>query len=113
MSAAVAIPHLDISKAPGASREGARLHAVDRTGAGSAIVFLFLPLVAVAQNQSPASSNSPQTPNAQTLPRVTTTVEVHADTKDNYLPENVTAGTLEGAPLGETPLSASVVTRGL
>ena len=38
---------------------------------------------------------------------------VHGDSKDDYLPETVTAGTLDGAELSETPLSATVVTRGL
>ena len=33
--------------------------------------------------------------------------------KDDYLPETVTAGTLDGAPLSETPFSATVVTRDL
>jgi iron complex outermembrane receptor protein len=47
------------------------------------------------------------------IPPVTTTVVVHGDAKDNYLPETVTAGTLDGASLSETPLSATVVTRDL
>ena len=36
-----------------------------------------------------------------------------AKSEDNYLPESVTVGTLDGAPLRETPLSATVVTRDL
>lgn len=59
-----------------------------------------------AQAQSTASP-------AQVVPPVTTTVVVHGDVKDNYLPETVTAGTLDGALLGETPLSATIVTRDL
>src|ERR1035437_6398864 len=55
---------------------------------------------------SPASSN-PAAP-AQSIPRVVTTVTVHDEAKDNYLPETVTAGTLEGAPLRETPVSVTV-----
>ena len=54
-----------------------------------------------------------RTPPAQTIPPVTTTVLVHGDIKDDYLPETVTAGTLDGAQLSETPLSATVVTRDL
>jgi iron complex outermembrane receptor protein len=50
-------------------------------------------------------------PAAQQLPRVTTTVVVHGELQDNYLPENVSVGTLDGAPLKEAPLSASVITR--
>ncbi|HEY1894749.1 MAG TPA: TonB-dependent receptor plug domain-containing protein, partial [Terracidiphilus sp.] len=49
----------------------------------------------------------------QTVPPVTTTVVVHGDVKDDYLPQTVTAGTLDGAPLSETPLSVTVVTRDL
>ena len=44
------------------------------------------------------------------LPRVTTTVVVHGEVKDDYLPDAVTVGTLDGATLEETPLSATVVT---
>lgn len=63
------------------------------------------------QTQTAQAQNSP-TP-AQVVPPVTTTVVVHGDVKDNYLPETVTAGTLDGALLRETPLSATVVTRDL
>jgi iron complex outermembrane receptor protein len=44
---------------------------------------------------------------------VTTTVVVHGEVKDDYLPDTVTVGTLEGAALKDTPLSATVVTRDL
>jgi iron complex outermembrane receptor protein len=44
---------------------------------------------------------------------VTTTVVVHGETKDDYLPQAVTVGTLDGSTLAETPLSATVVTRDL
>ncbi|MGA2809142.1 MAG: TonB-dependent receptor [Terracidiphilus sp.] len=50
---------------------------------------------------------------AQKVPRVTTTVVVHGGAQDDYLPDAVTVGTLDGATLEETPLSAVVVTRGL
>ncbi len=96
------------------SRRGVFLRAVCAGAtAGIAAGFLAMAVVAAAQNQTQPTPNPPQTPATNPLPRVTTTVEVHADTKDNYLPENVTAGTLDGAPLKETPLSATVVTRGL
>ena len=45
--------------------------------------------------------------------RVTTTVIVHGEVKDDYLPETVTVGTLDGATLQQAPLSATVVTRDL
>ncbi len=44
---------------------------------------------------------------------MTTTVVVHGEATDDYLPETVTVGTLDGATLAETPLSATVVTRDL
>jgi len=62
------------------------------------------PQSAVAAPQSTVAS--------QPLPRVTTTVVVHGHL-DEYLPEAVTVGTLDGATLAETPLSATVVTREL
>lgn len=89
-------------------------------GAGVAVCmaagFLISADVVAAQNsqtpaQAPAAANSNHS--AQAIPPVTTTVVVHGDVKDNYLPEVVTAGTLDGAPLSETPLSATVVTRDL
>ena len=49
---------------------------------------------------------------APKIPRVTTTVVVQGKTEE-YLPDAVTVGTLDGAPLPETPLSATVVTREL
>ena len=60
------------------------------------------------QAQAPAEQKP-----AQQVQRVTTTVVVHGEVKDDYLPEAVTVGTLDGATLAETPLSATVVTREL
>ncbi len=73
-----------------------------------------------------AAQSAPQTPPEQTKGNaadsvaaqqkpapVTTTVIVHGELDDNYLPESITVGTLGGAPLKEVPLSASVVTRDL
>jgi iron complex outermembrane receptor protein len=66
------------------------------------------------QNPAPASPATQNSASAQQKPApVTTTVVVHGETEDNYLPESVTVGTLDGAPLRETPLSATVVTRDL
>ena len=84
---------------------------------GLLLCSLAVPLASFSQSQSPAavtsSSSAPKsTPNAQ-LPRVTTTVEVHAVVKDEYFSNAVTVGTLDGATLKETPLSATVVTREL
>jgi iron complex outermembrane recepter protein len=84
---------------------------------------LNVPLCAIAQNPEVQTANSAQVQNSTTpdtakpagqkLPPVTTTVVVHGETKDNYLPETVTVGTLDGAALAETPVSATVVTRDL
>jgi iron complex outermembrane receptor protein len=59
---------------------------------------------ATTQNPSPAQ---------QKPAPVTTTVIVHGEVEDNYLPESITVGTLDGAELKNTPFSASVVTRDL
>ena len=72
---------------------------------------------AIAQTATLSSAET-QTAQAQgqkapAIPPVTTTVEVHGEVQDNYLPEIITSGTLDGALLRETPLSATIVTRDL
>jgi iron complex outermembrane receptor protein len=62
---------------------------------------------------NPAGNTSKPAPAQQKVPPVTTTVVVHGEAKDDYLPETVTVGTLDGATLQQTPLSATVVTRDL
>ena len=64
---------------------------------------------AVASQAAPADAGK-SSAGAQALPRVTTTVVVHDQVKNEYLPEVVTAGSLDGAALKDLPLSASVVT---
>ncbi len=67
-----------------------------------------------AQNKpAPATETPKPAPTAQIIPRVTTTVVVHGETPGEYLPETVTVGNLDGVPLEQTPLSATVVTREL
>ncbi|HTV56776.1 MAG TPA: TonB-dependent receptor plug domain-containing protein, partial [Terriglobia bacterium] len=61
---------------------------------------------AQANSQSTAAS-------AQKPAPVTTTVVVHGEVQDNYLPESVTVGTLTGEPLKEAPISAAVITHDL
>lgn len=69
---------------------------------------------ATGQDSSSPSETAQATVPAQPKPApVTTTVVVHSETEDNYLPESVTVGTLDGASLLETPVSASVVTHEL
>jgi iron complex outermembrane receptor protein len=81
---------------------------------------LAAPLSAVAQSPAPSTSNATVQPSAskpaaeaQKIPRVTTTIVVHGETAEGYLPEAVTVGTLDGAALKDTPISATVVTREL
>src|ERR1035438_5674026 len=57
-----------------------------------------------SEGQPPAGSNAPA---AKQLPRVTTTIEVHGDVKDEYLTDDLTVGSLDGATLKEAPLSAT------
>jgi len=84
--------------------------------------WIFLPCFCLAPSTaqtappspSPSTQNSPNlTPAPQKPAPVTTTVVVHGEMQDNYLPESLTVGTLNGAPLMEAPLSATVVTRDL
>jgi iron complex outermembrane recepter protein len=60
-----------------------------------------------------AQANDPTKPAAQQVKPVTTTIVVHGETKDDYLADALSVGTLDGATLKETPLSATVVTRDL
>jgi iron complex outermembrane recepter protein len=64
----------------------------------------------VANAQSNQAANPAQ---QQVIKPVTATVVVHDEVKDDYLPDTVSVGTLDGATLKETPLSATVVTRDL
>jgi iron complex outermembrane receptor protein len=81
---------------------------------------LAAPVAAFAQNAAPSAPGAASQPaapaqaqSAQPIPPVTTTVVVHGEVKDDYLPEAVTVGTLDGATLAETPVSATIVTRDL
>ena len=84
----------------------------------SSTAFCFVALCAMAhgQAQTPASASthtSSPAPQQEKPARVTTTVVVHGEVNDDYLPETVTVGTLDGATLLQAPLSATVVTRDL
>jgi iron complex outermembrane receptor protein len=88
--------------------------------AGLLICCLAASLNAIAQNPAPYPSGAPSPRSApkpaaaaQQIPRVTTTVIVHGESADAYLPEAVTVGNLDGVPLEQAPLSATVVTREL
>jgi iron complex outermembrane receptor protein len=79
--------------------------------AAASLLLLCLAAQSAAQNTQPNAVPPPQNP--QKPAPVTTTVVVHGETEDNYLPESVIVGTLDGAPLQQTPLSATAVTRDL
>ncbi|MDE3149804.1 MAG: TonB-dependent receptor plug domain-containing protein, partial [Acidobacteriota bacterium] len=64
---------------------------------------------APATQATEPQSEKPQ----QKVPPVTTTVVVHGEANETYLPQTLTVGTLGGATLKEAPLSATVITRGL
>ncbi len=86
--------------------------------AGACLLSLCLAATLAAQNAqqniAPQQQNAQTPAPAQQKPApVTTTVVVHGQIEDNYLPQSITVGTLDGAPLSEAPLSATVVTRDL
>jgi iron complex outermembrane receptor protein len=95
--------------------------ARSRAGLGGLVLALACvlasPAKGIAQKTTQTPSNTPETQNQALgqvkLPPVNTTVVVHGETKDDYLPETVTVGTLDGATLQQAPLSAMVVTRDL
>jgi iron complex outermembrane recepter protein len=112
------------SKLPASTRER-RCECVRKGGrtwirTGFAALGLLVPAVAYSQSPPGPAPSPSQTEVAQnssgavqTVPPVTTTVVVHGDVKDDYLPQTVTVGTLDGAPLSETPIAVTVVTRDL
>ena len=75
----------------------------------SMIAFTVCGSAQTTQQQSPAQSTAATQP----IKPVTTTVVVHGEARDNYLPDAVAVGTLDGAPLKDAPLSATVITRDL
>jgi iron complex outermembrane receptor protein len=84
------------------------------TSSAFTLAWILLAASVPAQQAQPGTAQAapPQSsaPAAQKIPPVTTTVVVHGQADESYLPESVTVGTLDGAPLKETPLSATVVT---
>jgi iron complex outermembrane receptor protein len=89
-----------------------RPESLFRNAAGLLLCLLAASLGSFAQS-SAAVANPPAAAPAQTIAPVTTTVVVHGQVMDDYHPESVTVGTLDGATLAETPLSATVITREL
>jgi len=80
------------------------------------VMLLFcLAVSASAFTQAPATTTAPQStttpappqkPVIPPIPPVTTTVVVRGEANGDYLPDSVTVGTIDSAPLLETPLSA-------
>src|SRR5271157_3650021 len=81
------------------------------TMGASVLCCLAIPQLTLAQTQSDTRASTAQSPQAQELPRVTTTVVVHGEVENDYLSDGMTAGSLDGTLLKETPLSVAVVTR--
>jgi iron complex outermembrane receptor protein len=65
------------------------------------------------QQTSPVPAQTAAKSTPPVLPHPTTTVVVHDEIKQGYLPESVTVGSLSGETLQELPLSATAVTREL
>ena len=76
-----------------------------------AILFAPLWLAAAAAGQNTQAKSPPAAQKA--APPVTTTVVVRATPGSDYLPQSVTVGTIDGLPLKNAPLSATVITRDL
>jgi iron complex outermembrane receptor protein len=97
------------------SRSFTRNHITQqrRTALGLLFCWLAISVLALAQIATPPADATKTEASQQKLPRVTTTVVVHGESTDDYHPDAVTVGTLDGATLKETPLSATVVTREL
>jgi iron complex outermembrane receptor protein len=94
-----------------------RSHVAFLALVASAAIFLF---AAAASGQAandntaaPRAASQVANQDQTKLPPVNTTVVVHGEVKDDYLPETVTIGTLDGETLQQAALSATVVTRDL
>jgi iron complex outermembrane receptor protein len=98
-----------------------RTHSLARLQSPRAVLLCCLAVSATVLAQAPTTTNSTpstnptpqQKPAPASIQPVTTTVVVHGQTNDDYLPDTFTVGTLDGASLLETPLSATVITRDL
>src|ERR1035438_8132575 len=81
------------------------------------ILLCFFAVAPVALSQSPTppaageAATGTTTSARQNVPRVTTTIEVHGEVKDEYLSDALTGGSLDGTSLKEAPISATIVTR--
>jgi iron complex outermembrane recepter protein len=78
---------------------------------------IFLPACAVSCGIALAQTSAPVQPSESTTDKkiqpVTTTVVVQGHVSDDYLPAELSAGSLDNLPLASAPVSAIVVTRDL
>lgn len=84
--------------------------------AAAALALCLIPAMARSAAQTATPATDQAKPTAPTQPKLnagTTTVVVRGETKDDYLPETLTVGTLDGSELKNAPLSASAVTHEL
>jgi iron complex outermembrane recepter protein len=79
-----------------------------------ALACLCMPALLAAQGAAPRQSAAADTATQRQAVRpVTTTVTVHASLNSDYLPQSVAVGTIDGLPLKNAPLSATVISRDL
>jgi iron complex outermembrane recepter protein len=74
--------------------------------------FILLPCIALS-GVALAQTSTEQAPPEQKIQSVTTTVVVQGQVSDDYLPTEVSVGSLDSLPLASAPVSATVVTRDL
>jgi len=79
---------------------------------GGLILFAGTARNGIAQAQTSSTAQEQATP-AQKVQPVTTTVVVQGHVSDDYLPPEVSVGSLDSLPLASAPVSATVVTRDL
>ena len=71
------------------------------------------PQTATLPAPAPEAGAHTPAPAQQKPAPVTTTVVVHGEVEDNYLPESATVGSLTSVPIKNLPLAVSIVTRDL
>ena len=96
-----------------------RARALSASGRGRVTTGLILltclvaPLSAYSQSTPPQSDTQKAALRARQVPLVTTMIVVYSELEDDYLSDVLSIGNLDGAPIQETPFSATVVTRDL
>ncbi len=115
MFATTQTPQCSASRRRQLETRGGVPHRTKTYGVACAIFFLLSCLLCGhdtdAQEQNAPSSQPSSAGPGQALPHVNTTIMVHGDVKDDYLSDTITAGTLTGLPLSQTPLTAMTITQ--